>query len=114
MKRCANEKVVLILLPTAYYCIIGILSLSLHAGIFLNLEILKNVLSANLDIHTDIVTTSLTTPAIVTVTALVTETRMYSVNTCTERNKNSITHSTNHTVFSPPSPHTRTQKFAHT
>jgi hypothetical protein len=32
--------------------------------------------------HTNIVTASFTTPAMVTVTALVTETRMYSVNTC--------------------------------
>ena len=31
---------------------------------------------------TNMVTASLTTPAIVTVTALVTETRTYSVNTC--------------------------------
>lgn len=39
------------------------------------------------NIYTTIVTASLTTPAIVTVTALVTETSMYSVNTC---EKNSI------------------------
>lgn len=36
--------------------------------------------------YTTIVTASLTTPAIVTVTALVTETRMYSVNTCEKKN----------------------------
>ena len=35
--------------------------------------------------HTKIVTASLTTPAIVTVTALVTEMRMYSVKTCKRR-----------------------------
>lgn len=48
-------------------------------------DVLKNAEPTN-TIHTDIVTTSLTTPAIVTVTALVTETRMYSVNTCKKRN----------------------------